>query len=198
MFTLSPERLPSQFSRSLSPLPAFSSLRAPSVSAFNSLLPICHPERTEGSAFPDPRTLLAVFQKSVLTSPFTAVLTDRSQRNENKRTLSPAFATLTGNVKRKSFVCHSYKKHGGWGTGGTCVSSRHSATCHSPLLRHTETLHFAVLPAFGNSNFTDRTIPAPSFTTINWFGFTSFNVSTAPLGQRISSNSTFSALPIPK
>ena len=29
--------------------------------------------------------------------------------------LSPAFATLTDNVNRKPFVCHSYKKTGGWG-----------------------------------------------------------------------------------
>jgi hypothetical protein len=63
------------------------------------------------------------------------------------------------------------------------------------VIRYIFTSYFFTSPF---PNFTERTIPAPSFTTINWFGFTSFNVSTAPLGQRISSNSTFSAFPIPK
>ena len=57
---------------------------------------------------------LSTFNISPL-SPFPATLTSRRQLNENKVTLSPAFAILTGCVKHKSFVCHSYKKHGGWG-----------------------------------------------------------------------------------
>jgi hypothetical protein len=61
MFTLialmnegSLERLSSYSNRSLSPPPAFSSLCALSVSAFSPLPPICHPERSEGSAFLPP------------------------------------------------------------------------------------------------------------------------------------------------
>src|SRR5271170_2841672 len=48
-------------------------------------------------------------------TPFPATLTRSSQIAENTATLSPAFATLTDCVKHKSFVCHSYKKHPGWG-----------------------------------------------------------------------------------
>ena len=48
-------------------------------------------------------------------SPLSATLTDNPQLDENKTTLSLAFATLTGRVKHKSFVCHSYKKHRGVG-----------------------------------------------------------------------------------
>jgi len=47
-------------------------------------------------------------------SPFPATLTSRLQIAENKTTLSPAVATLTDCVMHKSFVCHSYVKHGGW------------------------------------------------------------------------------------
>src|SRR6516165_5760495 len=43
-----------------------------------------------------------------------------------------------------------------------------------------------------------RTMPSPSFTYTNWFTATSFKTSTVPLGQRISSRSTFCALPRPK
>ncbi len=52
---------------------------------------------------------------SPLVSPFFAALTDSSQLHDNTATLSPAFATLTPCVKHKFFVCHSYKKHRGWG-----------------------------------------------------------------------------------
>ena len=48
-------------------------------------------------------------------SPLFATLTDHAQLHENKATLSPAFAALTRRVKPNSFVCHSYKKHRGWG-----------------------------------------------------------------------------------
>ena|ERR1700730_10209336 len=48
-------------------------------------------------------------------TPLSVTLTDTPQLHENKATLSPAFATLTGRVKHKSFVCHSYKKHRGVG-----------------------------------------------------------------------------------
>src|ERR1700726_4983460 len=49
-------------------------------------------------------------------SPSFATLTNSSQLHDNTTTLSPAFATLTRRVKHKSFVCHSYKKHRGWGS----------------------------------------------------------------------------------
>jgi hypothetical protein len=98
----------------------------------------CHPERSEGSAsgfstssFPLNFKLSTVhrlfdsflfnFKLSTVNflslSPFAATLTDSSQLIENPATLSPAFATLTSRVKHKSFVCHSYKKHRGWGRG---------------------------------------------------------------------------------
>jgi len=48
-------------------------------------------------------------------TPFPATLTGQSQLAENTTTLSPAFATLARRVKHKSFVCHSYRKHRGWG-----------------------------------------------------------------------------------
>ena len=49
-------------------------------------------------------------------TPFPVTLASHLQIAENKTTLSPAVVTLTGCVKHKSFVCHSCKKHGGWGT----------------------------------------------------------------------------------
>ena len=49
-------------------------------------------------------------------SPLFATLTGHPQPAENKATLSPFPATLASRVKLKSFVCHSYKKHRGWGT----------------------------------------------------------------------------------
>jgi len=42
-------------------------------------------------------------------------LTASVQIPENTTTLSSVFATLTRPVKHKFFVCHSYKKHRGWG-----------------------------------------------------------------------------------
>jgi hypothetical protein len=48
-------------------------------------------------------------------TPLFATLTALPQMPENTTTLSSAFATLTSRVKPKSCVCHSYKKHPGWG-----------------------------------------------------------------------------------
>ena len=48
-------------------------------------------------------------------TPFPATLTSHLQIAENATTLSPAFATLARRVKHKFFVCHSYRKHPGWG-----------------------------------------------------------------------------------
>jgi len=100
----------------------------------------CHPERSEGSAFlfspiralsvsaftsPDARSFNSKLStacpersRRVNTpslSPFPATLTDGSQLTENPATLSPVPATLTSRVKHNPFVCHSCKKHPGWG-----------------------------------------------------------------------------------
>jgi hypothetical protein len=100
----------------------------------------CHPERSEGSAF-RLSTLHALSVSAFNSSdvcpfnfklstacpersrrvnflqltPFPATLTSHLQLAENKTTLSLAVATLTSRVKHKSFVCHSYEKHPGWG-----------------------------------------------------------------------------------
>jgi hypothetical protein len=97
------------------------------------LLPHGHPERSEGSAFLF-STIRALSVSALSSSffpavgcelsavncpppsPFPATYTSHPQIAENKTTLSPAAATLTSRVKHKSFVCHSYKKHRGWGT----------------------------------------------------------------------------------
>src|SRR5579863_1795922 len=64
-----------------------------------------------------PHAPLATHHSSLVTlvTPFPVTLTDHPQLNENKTTLSPSFATLTGSVKHKSFVCHSCKKTLGGG-----------------------------------------------------------------------------------
>ncbi len=59
--------------------------------------------------------LCAEPQNHAPESSFPSTLTSPSQIAENASTLSLAFATLTDRVKHKSFACHSYKKHGGWG-----------------------------------------------------------------------------------
>src|SRR4249920_1600482 len=48
-------------------------------------------------------------------TPLFASLTAIVQIPENKTTLSPVFATLTRHVTPSSFICHSFKKHRGWG-----------------------------------------------------------------------------------
>ena len=60
-------------------------------------------------------------------SPFSTTLTRHLQPAENKAALSPFFATLTGCVKSKSFVCHSYKKHRGVGED-VSFFARHSSS----------------------------------------------------------------------
>jgi hypothetical protein len=54
-------------------------------------------------------------QESRALSLFPATFMADSHLLENTMALSPAFATLTGNVNRKPFVCHSYVKTGGVG-----------------------------------------------------------------------------------
>jgi len=114
----------------------------------------CHPERSEGSAFR--LSPLHAFSFNAFSSsdvcpfnfklspvnfppltPFTATLTSHLQLFENKTTLSPAVATLTSRVKPNPFVCHSCKKHPGWGSAivnffvaqtSVCVLLRQSAS----------------------------------------------------------------------
>jgi hypothetical protein len=76
--------------------------RSPNLSPFNFKLPAL--SVVEGSTF-----------NSVSLTPFPATLTSSLQITEKPATLTPAFATLTDIVTHKSFVCHSYKKHLGWG-----------------------------------------------------------------------------------
>ena len=64
--------------------------------------------------------------------PFFAAPVSSLQPMENKTTLSPFAATLTGNVNHNPFVCHSYRKHPGW--GATLPSLRVSA--YSASLRY--------------------------------------------------------------
>jgi hypothetical protein len=88
------------------------------------------------------RGLLAVgCELSLRLSPLPATLTRNLQLTENKAALSPFRATLTGRVKHKSFVCHSYKKQGGWGVPDIAFQIRPStssfqlstsSTCHLP------------------------------------------------------------------
>jgi len=60
------------------------------------------------------QTLIELQEYPPATALF-ATLTDIVQMFENTTTLSSVFATLTSRVKHKFFVCHSYKKHPGWG-----------------------------------------------------------------------------------
>jgi hypothetical protein len=74
-----------------------------------------------------------------VTSLFAA-LTETSQLVKKSATLSPAFATLTHSVARKSFACHSYRKP--WGVvfllAGlpTPSDSELLTTHHSSLTTH--------------------------------------------------------------
>ena len=65
---------------------------------------------------------------TVPVTPLPATLTGHPQPTENPATLSSLPATLTSHVKPNPFVCHSYKKHRGWGyPSQTQVSSWPSA-----------------------------------------------------------------------
>src|SRR5580704_86855 len=87
----------------------------PTPKFYNSSL-LVYPERC-GRGPCLPRSLVARHSSlaTVPVTPFSATLTGHSQLTENPPTLSPAVATLTRRVKHKSFACHSYKKHRGWG-----------------------------------------------------------------------------------
>ena len=82
-----------------------------------------------------PRTTLARPSAGPQLTPLPATLTSHLQRPEKSATLSLAFATLTSRVKHKSSVCHSYKKHPGWGytLQREMSSFPNLTTRHSPL-----------------------------------------------------------------
>jgi len=75
-----------------------------------SLSASCRPLLRSGCAF-----LRPLSQSRAVLSPFPATPTGQLQLAENTTTLSPVVATLTGRVTHNPFVCHSYKKHPGWG-----------------------------------------------------------------------------------
>jgi hypothetical protein len=116
------------------PIPSFSYLCALRVFAFSSLsspfdfkLSTTSPERG-GRVNLRYRT------------PLFAIPASSLQLIENTATLSPISATLTSRVKPKSCVCHSYKKHPGWGTP---CKGKSSLCCRTPQL---STASFLLLP----------------------------------------------------
>jgi hypothetical protein len=74
----------------------------------------------------------------VYPEPRRATLASHLQLAENKTTLSPAVATLTSRVKHNPFVCHSYKKHPGWGLHLSSQMFFASGCCSwpSPVTNH--------------------------------------------------------------
>ena len=97
-------------------------------------LPESLQHRRKGSAFVSFNFELSTINCLSL-SPFPATLTDNSQLVENSATLSLAFAALTDHVKHKSFACHSYKKHRGWGQGLRSFAS-FTSSISRPATRH--------------------------------------------------------------
>src|SRR5579859_3019303 len=80
-------------------------------------------------------------------SPLFAILAKWMQLHENTTTSSLVFATLTSRVKRKSFACHSYRKHPGWGypfaprappLSSNAAAFDFSLALPPPLIRHLE------------------------------------------------------------
>jgi len=113
----------------------------PAAKFCNSSLPA--PHSTLAKQHPPVSFISFTFSTSFASpsvTPFPATLTSHLQLAENAAALSPAFATLTSRVKHKSFVCHSYKKHPGWG---------YPANRDSPLRSRTfqlSTANFLLLP----------------------------------------------------
>ena len=129
------------------PLPHFFSVpsvlgKTPTKSATNPLASIdCEFSAANRlSSFP----LSFNFKLSTVNCPtltlFLATLAGHPQLTENPAALSPLPATLTSRVKPKSCVCHSYKKHPGWGTP---CKGKSSLCCRTPQL---STASFLLLP----------------------------------------------------
>jgi hypothetical protein len=128
--------LTSPSGQSLSPSLVFSSLCVLRVSAFSYLVSPFNSELSIEVPVPVGTVNLPSL------SPFTATLASPLQSTEKLATLSPAFATLTRHVMHNPCVCHSYKKHGGWGTAPPLIRSS-SLRTH---LRGTAASHSAKLP----------------------------------------------------
>jgi hypothetical protein len=94
----------------------------------NSSLPPHHSSSRAAVLVPlDPRPRGATNRATAHPQVLSLPLLDASpQSSENTATLSPFAATLTGRVKPKSCVCHSYKKHRG--VGGHRATA--SQNCH--------------------------------------------------------------------
>jgi hypothetical protein len=110
-----------------------SSLPAPHYTHAKQHEPVSFTSFTSSTSFASPSV-----------TPFPATLTSHLQLVENAAALSPAFATLTRRVKHKSFVCHSYKKHPGW--GGPRQSRVSSSLQNLPTLNCQPTVNFILLP----------------------------------------------------
>src|SRR5579859_1226307 len=94
-----------------------------------------------------PRTTLARPSAGPPLTHLPATLTSHLQSPEKSATLSLAFAALTSHVKHKSCVCHSYKKHPGWGytLQPEMSSFPNLTTRHSPLGHYLLTTHHPLL-----------------------------------------------------
>ena len=113
--------LPLQLSRAVLPFPMLRSKTAPFLRRHPSLhrshpfvsaisVPPRPPCDRRVASLPSCCRLELSADNLPLLSPFPATLTDSPQLVENTGPLSPVFATLTSNVTRKSFACHSYEK----------------------------------------------------------------------------------------
>jgi hypothetical protein len=90
--------------------------------------PLFSPHCISFSAFlslPSPLCFDPLAVNSPSLTPLSAALPNSPQQTEIKASLSPFPATLTDFANYKPFVCHSYKKTGGWGEGllSPCVSA---------------------------------------------------------------------------
>jgi hypothetical protein len=94
-----------------------------------------------------------VRQPVTSVSPFFATLTRHPQPADNKTTLSALSATLTSYVKPKSFVCHSYKKHGGVGEDAPFLARHSSSPAASAA--HSNTRLLRAPSARGNPSHTN-------------------------------------------
>ncbi len=90
---------------------------------------------------------------------FLATLADKPQLTENSPTLSPVPATLTGRAKHNPFVCHSYRKHPGWGIP---LATRHYFDAQQRLHAHSSQglslqfpVHSRCTPALPNPHGTN-------------------------------------------
>ena len=137
--------MPPQLARSRGCVPALRSFPLPfnfEPSTINRLFGFS-PFNFELSTFnsfslsPFPATLTRIppaCRKTFRVSPFFATLKSSLQLTENTATLSPFAATLTDFVNHNPFVCHSYRKHPGWGLHPSSqVFSFRNLTTRHPL-----------------------------------------------------------------